>query len=134
MNYEEIIKSRNLATTFKGFPYIKVGHFYKLQFKDAKAIAYCANEDKFVIVAGSTLAFDCPEINNTTLDGGGEFNENESFLARADMAMEGDMAQIVNGRLDVFNDYDKANPLQTARAITGLDNIDPAELWQEVFA
>lgn len=48
---------------YKGFPYIKVGHFYKLQFKDAKAIAYCAYEDKFIIKSGSTAAFDCPDVN-----------------------------------------------------------------------
>ena len=114
---------------YKDFPYIKVGHFYKLQFKDSKAIAYCESEDKFIILKGSTAAFDCPDVNNYPEP----CTEEISCNLRDEMCIANCIGQFTEGIFFVNADYDKANPLEAAQILTGLDNVDPTKLWAEVF-
>lgn len=115
---------------YKGFPYIKVGHFYKLQFKDAKAIAYCAYEDKFIIKSGSTAAFDCPDVNEYDPN---HCQERIACDLRDRMCIANCIGQFTDGVLFVNADYDKANPYEAAQILTSLDNVDPPKLWVNIF-
>ena len=119
MNIANSAQEDGEALTFKGFPYIKVGHFYKMEFKDGRAVAYCASAARFVLMAGSTLAFDCPAANDPDV-----CTEFESSETRDDMCIHGCLEQKIAGVLDVYNDYGLADPLRAAQAVAGIDAVD----------
>ena len=79
-------------------------------------------------MADSTLAFDCPDTNDPD-----NSKELQSRSARIDIAVDGTMAQVVPGKIELFEDYGLADPLRAAQAVAGIDAVDAETAWVDVF-
>ena len=116
---------------YKGFPTIKVGHFYKLQTNGSRVVAYCSSEDRFVIKTGSAVNL---VGHRMVFDPG--YHEEEYERVSDDWGVLNCVERIdrtSENEIVFTKDYDGANPSELAQAILDRGDVNPEELWIEVF-